>query len=100
MLTALNLAQLVLYIALLALLGQGILYLLAGGGRQSNTFYQLFQVLNKPWVKAARFIAPKQIADHQVPFVAFFVLGVLYIAVTLAKVEHCVTIGVQLCKSA
>ncbi len=99
MLAALNIAQLVLYIALLALLGQAVLYVLAGERRQGNTFYQLFQVLNKPWVKTARFIAPKQIADAQVPFVAFFVLAVFYIAVTLWKIEHCVTIGVQACKS-
>lgn len=98
MLAFLNIAQLVLYIALLALLGQGLLYVLAGAKRQSNTFYQLFQILNKPWTKAARFLAPKQIADGQVPFVAFFVLAVLYIAVTLSKIEHCVAIGMQACK--
>ena len=100
MLLAFNIAQTVLAIACLALLGQGALYVLAGAKRQDNAIYQLFQVLNKPWVKAARFIAPRQIANSQVPFVAFFVLSVLYGAVTIAKIEHCIAIGVALCKSA
>ena len=32
------------------------------------------------------------------PIVAFFVVGVLYAAVTLAKIEHCVTVAMQGCK--
>ena len=39
MLLFLNAAQLVLYIALLALLGQGVLFLLAGAKRDANFFY-------------------------------------------------------------
>jgi hypothetical protein len=98
MLPVLNILQLVISIALLCLAGQAALYMLAGRNRDTNLFYQLFQVLTKPWVKAARFIAPRQIADSQVPFVAFFVLAVLYIAVTLTKIEHCIAIGMALCK--
>lgn len=98
MLLFLNIAQLLLYIGGLALIGQGLLFVLSGQKRDTNLFYQLFQIINKPWTTMARFVAPKQIADHQIPFVAFCVIGVLYIAVTLAKIEHCVSIGVQLCQ--
>jgi hypothetical protein len=98
MLAAINILHLIISIALLCLAGQGALYILAGRQRDTNLFYQLFQVLTKPWVKAARFIAPKQIADSQVPFVAFFVLATLFLVVSLAKIEHCVRIGVQFCK--
>ncbi len=94
----LNIAQLLLYIGGLALLGQGLLYVLSGQKRETNLFYQLFQIVNKPWTATARFISPKQIADHQIPFVAFCIIAVLYIAVTLAKIEHCVSIGVELCQ--
>jgi hypothetical protein len=94
----LNIAQLILYIGGLALLGQGLLFVISGQKRETNFVYQLFQILNKPWTGIARFISPKQIADHQVPFVAFCILAVLYIAVTLAKIEHCVSIGVELCQ--
>jgi hypothetical protein len=33
-----------------------------------------------------------------VPFVAFFMVGVTYIAVTLAKIEHCVSVGIKACQ--
>lgn len=98
MLLFLNIAQLILYIGGLALVGQGFLFILSGQKRDTNFFYQLFQIINKPWTKLARFISPKQIADHQTPFVAFCIIAVLYIAVTLAKIEHCITIGIDLCQ--
>ena len=98
MLLFLNIAQLILYIGGLALMGQGFLFILSGQKRDTNFFYQLFQIINKPWTKLARFISPKQIADHQIPFVAFCIIAVLYIAVTLAKIEHCITIGIEICQ--
>ncbi len=98
MLTLINALQLVLYIGALALLGQGLLYLLAGAKRQTNVFYQLMQVLTKPFMKFARWIAPKQIADSQIGFVAFFVVAILYVAVFLWKVEYCVSVQMVGCK--
>lgn len=98
MLLFLNIAQLVLYIGGLALMGQGLLYVLTGEGRNTNLFYQLIEMVSKPWTMLARFISPKQILDRQIPFVAFCIVGVLYIAVTLAKIEHCITIGIEACQ--
>ncbi len=98
MLLFLNIAQLVLYIGALGLIGQGLLYVLAGQGRDTNLFYQLIGIINKPWTLLARFISPKQIIDRQIPFVAFCIVGVLYIAVTLAKIEHCISIGIEACQ--
>ncbi len=98
MLLFLNIAQLVLYIGALGLIGQGLLYVLAGQGRDTNLFYQLIGIINKPWTLTARFISPKQILDRQIPFVAFCIVGVLYIAVTLAKIEHCISIGIEACQ--
>ena len=98
MLLFLNIAQLVLYIGALGLIGQGLLYVLAGQKRDTNLFYQLIEIVNKPWTLIARFISPKQIIDRQIPFVAFCIVGVFYIAVTLAKIEHCITIGIEICQ--
>ena len=98
MLLFLNIAQLVLYIGALGLIGQGLLYVLAGQGRDTNLFYQLIGIVNKPWTLIARFISPKQIIDRQIPFVAFCIVGVFYIAVTLAKIEHCISIGIEICQ--
>lgn len=98
MLLWLNIAQLILYIGLLALAGQGALYVLAGAGRQRNLFYQLFQMVNRPWIALGRWLAPRALAPRTHPLVAFCVMAALYLAVTLAKIEHCLAIGVEACR--
>jgi hypothetical protein len=97
-LQALNAAQLLLYIGLLALVGQGLLFVLAGQKRDTNLIYQLFQVLNRPWLYLARLISPARVDPRHHGWVAFFVTSVLYIAVTLAKIEHCVSAGMEMCR--
>ncbi len=98
MLLFLNIAQLILYIGGLGLIGQGLLYVLAGQKRDTNLFYQLIAIVNKPWTLLARVISPKQVLDRQVPFVAFCIVAVLYITVTIAKIEHCISIGIEICQ--
>ena len=93
MLTLLNILQLVLYIALLSLLGQGVLYVLAGSRRESNFFYKLLQLMAKPFTWPTRKITPTQIADQHVPFVTFFLLLVMYAIVTFERADLCVTSG-------
>ena len=91
MLTFLNLAQLVLYIALLALAGQGILFVLAGPRRDTNLFYQLLQILSKPFVWPMRKLMPKQVEARHVPVVTFFLLLLAYAVVTFERTNLCVT---------
>ena len=91
MLTFLNIVQLVLYIALLALLGQGVLYVLAGPKRESNFFYRLLQVVSKPFTLPVRKITPRQVADEHVPIVTFFLLVILYAVVTFERADLCIT---------
>ncbi len=98
MLFILNTLQLVFYIAVLLLAAQGVLWLVSGAKAGNNLFYQLFQLVNKPWVQVARWMTPRQVADQQVPVVAFLAVIILYVAVTLAKIEHCVSVAMQGCK--
>ncbi len=93
MLTLLNLLQLVLYIALLALLGQGVLYVLAGPRRDQNFFYRLLQVVGKPFTWPVRRITPRQVSDAQVPIVTFLLLLVLYAVVTFERADLCISAG-------
>jgi cytochrome b561 len=90
MLTFLNAVQLVLYIALLALLGQGVLYVLAGAKRESNFFYKLLQVISKPFTLVMRKITPSQVADKHVPLATFAILVVVYALVTFERADLCV----------
>lgn len=85
-------------IALLSLLGQWVLGLLAGRKRDQNLFYQLFQVLTRPLIVGARCISPRVILDRHLPLVAFLLLGFLWLVATITKINICVQIGVHLCK--
>lgn len=98
MLTFLTLVQLVLYIALLALLGQGILFVLAGEKRESNIFYQLLRILSKPFTLPVRAMTPARVADRHVPILTFALLLLVYVVVTIERVKLCVAIGVEVCK--
>jgi hypothetical protein len=97
-LTFLNLLQLILYIPLLALAGQGALYVLAGHKRDSNFFYRLLQLLSKPFTLAMRRMTPAKVADHQVPIVTFFVLVVVYFVVTFERIDLCMKVGLEHCQ--
>ena len=98
MLSFLNAAQLVLYIALLALVGQGVLYVLAGAKRDRNIFYQLLQIVSKPFTLLVRKITPKQVDDRHVPLVTFFLLLIVYAVVTFEKIALCVETGIEGCR--
>lgn len=91
MLIALNIVQLILYVALLALAGQGVLYVLAGAKREQNLFYTLLRVISKPFTVPVRKITPRQVADEHVPVVTFFLLLILYAIVTFERADLCVT---------
>ena len=75
----------VVEVALLALLGQGLLALLAGARRDTNPIYMLFKIVTKPAIVAARWITPKLVIDKHIPFVAFFLLFWLWIFLAWAK---------------
>jgi hypothetical protein len=98
MLSFLNLVQLLLYIPLLALMGQGVLYLLAGSKRQQNVFYQLLQLISRPFTFLVRKATPAMVADEHVPVATFFLLLVVYAIVTFEKINLCVQIGIEQCK--
>jgi hypothetical protein len=97
-LTFLNLLQLILYIPLLALTGQAMLYVLAGPKRDSNFFYRLLQLLSKPFTVVVRRLTPARVADHQVPIVTFLLVLIMYFVVTFERIDLCVKLGVEQCK--
>jgi hypothetical protein len=98
MLTFLTLLQVVLYVPLLALLGQGLLFVLAGAKRDTNFFYQLLKLISKPFTVVVRKLTPRLVADQHVPFVTFFLLLVVYAVVTFERIDLCVRIGVEQCR--
>jgi hypothetical protein len=98
MLFTVSIIKLIAEVALLALFGQWVLGLLAGAKKDQNLFYQILQIVGKPFVVGARFITPKQIIERHLPLVAFLLLLFVWIAATLTKIRICLEIGVALCK--
>jgi len=98
MLNVLNIIQLVLYIALLALVGQGALYVLTGPRRDSNFFYRLLQVISKPFTVPVRWITPRQVDDRHVPVVTFLLLLIAYAVVTFEKINLCMAANMAGCR--
>lgn len=76
-------------VALLFLVGQGILALLAGNRRNDNAIYKLFVIVTQPVLKLVRMISPPQIIDRHLPFMAFFVLFWLWIGLAWLKRVYC-----------
>jgi hypothetical protein len=85
-------------IALLALAGQWLVGLMAGGAKGSNPVYRVLQLVGRPWVKAARWISPPVVMERHLPLVAFLVLLLVWAASAIAKIRICLEIGVALCK--
>jgi len=98
MLAAASVIKLIAEIALMALLGQWVLGLLAGARREQNLFYQILQIVGRPFVSVARLLTPKLVLDRHVPLVAFLLLLFIWLAATIYRIQTCLQIGVELCK--
>ncbi len=72
---------------LLVMLGQGLLYVLAGAARQQNLVYRMFATVTAPVMKATRFVTPRFIVDPHIGLVAFFLLTVLWVGALVLKVH-------------
>jgi hypothetical protein len=93
-----NSLKLIAEIALMALLGQWLLGLLAGPKRETNFFYRLLKVITQPVIRVARLLSPRVVIDRHVPLVAFLLLAFGWFAVTMMKINLCVQLGVEVCK--
>ena len=73
-------------IAGVAFLGQGVLWVIAGSKRDQNLIYKLFKTLTSPITRVTRAITPRVIIDAHIGLVAFFLLAVLWVMLTAAKI--------------
>jgi hypothetical protein len=96
MLLAVTTAKMLAEIALLALLAQGLVALLAGAGRAGNPVYRLLGWLTAPLLAATALLLPR-LAPARRPWVAAALLLLLWLLATGLKVRHCLRIGVALC---
>ena len=78
-------------VAMLFLLGRGLLGLLVGQRRETNTMYKLFVIVTAPVLNTMRRITPRQIIDKHLPYIAFAILFWLWIALAWLKRLYCDT---------
>ena len=90
--------KLVAEIALMALVGQFLLGLLAGAKRDGNLFYGVLDVLTRPFVKLTRMITPRVVLDRHVPLATSFLLALVWLVATGMKINLCVQVGLQQCR--
>jgi hypothetical protein len=74
-------------VALMALLGQGALFILAGARREQNFVYSLLKTVTAPIMKATRFVAPRFIVDAHMGFLALFFLLVIEALLIVLKIR-------------
>lgn len=98
MLAFANIVKLIAEIALMAMVGQWVLGLLAGAKKDQNLFYQILAIIGSPFVRVARLLTPKLVLDRHVPLVAFFLLVFIWLGATIYRIQTCIQIGVELCK--
>ncbi len=84
-----QLARVLVEVAGFALLGRGVLALLAGNSRHENLFYKILETITRPAVKTVRWLTPRLIIDAHVPMLTFFLLFWLWIALAIAKRYLC-----------
>ncbi len=74
-------------VALMALIGQGALFVLAGARRDQNFVYSLLKTVTAPIMKATRFVAPRFIVDAHIGFLALFLLLVIEAVLIVLKIR-------------
>ena len=74
-------------VAGVAMIGQGVLWVLAGAKREQNAIYGIFKTLTSPVMNATRWITPRVVLDQHIGLVAFFLLIVLWLGLTVMKIK-------------
>lgn len=90
MLTVLVIVKALIAVAGLTLVGQGILYVLAGAGRETNVFYRLLRTIVSPAIGLVRRFTPRKLVpDAYIGFATFFLLAGIYLAILLEQRDLC-----------
>lgn len=70
----------------LALIGQGIVALLAGPTREQNLVYRLFRVVTDPVMKLTRAITPRIVLDEHIGIATVLLLVSVWFVLLVSKI--------------
>jgi hypothetical protein len=91
-----RIAKLVIEIAGLALVGQGLVYVLTRGIGQDpsrNFFYRVLQITVSPFTWLVRKVTPRVVDDRHIPIAVFGVLAFAYAFVLFGIANACISHG-------
>jgi hypothetical protein len=94
----LRIVKLVLEIALLALVGQGLLWMMTravGGDPARNVFYRVLEAIVSPFRRLVRWMTPGFVLDRHLPWAVLGLLLVAYLTTQFLIVQTCVGLGVS-----
>lgn len=74
-------------VAMMALLGQAALYVIAGSRREGNIVYSMLKTITAPIMKTTRWLAPRFIVDQHIALLAFFLVVLLEVILIALKVR-------------
>jgi uncharacterized protein YggT (Ycf19 family) len=80
-------------VAGLCLVGQGVLYLLAGAAREGNTVFRMLCIVTRPVLRLVRRVTPRAIVDRHLPVFVFLLLFGLWIALAAVRRLICAANG-------
>lgn len=75
----------------LSLLGQGVLWLIAGKSRDTNVVYRMFAIITRPLMRLARLITPKLVLDRHVWMIAVLIVIIVWVFAGHEKLKLCMT---------
>ena len=74
-------------VAMMALIGQAALYVIAGSRREGNIVYSMLKTITAPIMKTTRWIAPRFIVDQHIALLAFFFVLLLEVILIVLKIR-------------
>lgn len=95
----LRLVKLVLEIALFALAGQGLVWMMiraVGQPAERNFAYRTLQTIASPFTGLVRLITPKFVVDRHIPWATFALLAVAWVWATFAIANTCIGAGLTI----
>lgn len=69
----------------LCLLAQGLLYLIAGKGRDRNLIYRFFAIITTPPCKLVRVVMPSFVTDRVIPVLTFLLLVAFWMTLAFLR---------------
>ena len=78
-------------ILVFALLGQGVLWVVAGKSRETNIVYRMFAAVTRPVMWLSRKIMPRFVLDRHIWMGAVFIVLAAWVVAGQQKLRHCVT---------